>query len=132
MHYVYLTDNTVTDQTQVDPYTVFASSYASQFIEAPDEVTFGWKLENGEWVAPPPPPPGPTPQELNKQQAASLLAQTDWVELGDVSDPANPPYLINRAEFTAYRAALRAIAVAPPSEPVSDWPVKPDELWSNA
>jgi hypothetical protein len=58
-----------------------------------------------------------------KAQAASLLQQTDWVELGDVSDPANPPYLENKAEFTTYRAALRAIAVNPPVT-VSEWPTK--------
>lgn len=66
----------------------------------------------------------------NKTQAESLLQQTDWVELGDVSDPANPPYLTNKTEFTTYRAALRTIAVNPPVT-VSEWPVKPDEQWSN-
>jgi hypothetical protein len=129
MHYVYLTNNVVTDQAQVNPFNIFAPGYASQFIEAPDEVTFEWKLENGEWVAPPPPPP-PDYSVINKSQAESLLQATDWVELGDVSDPINPPYLTNKTEFTAYRAALRAIAVNPPDTPITNWPVKPDEIWS--
>lgn len=64
----------------------------------------------------------------NKRKAEALLTETDWVELGDVSDPANPPYLTNRADFTAYRAALRAIAVNPPV--VAEFPVKPEEVWS--
>ena len=53
-------------------------------------------------------------KQRNKTNAESLLQATDWVELGDVSDPANPPYLSNKAEFTVYRAALRTIAVNPP------------------
>lgn len=65
----------------------------------------------------------------NKQKAEQLLKDTDWVELGDVSDPANPPYLANKAEFTTYRAALRAIAVNPPTTP-AEFPAKPTEIWS--
>jgi hypothetical protein len=53
MHYVYLTNTIVTDQAQVDPFSIFSAPYAAQFIEAPDEVTFGWSLVGGEWVAPP-------------------------------------------------------------------------------
>jgi hypothetical protein len=127
MHYVYLTNNIVTDQAQVDPYNVFNAGYASQFIEAPDEVTFGWSLVDSTWM----PPPAPTPEEIqgtNKQQASTLLQATDWVELGDVADPANPPYLSNKAAFTSYRAALRSIAVNPPTTPAV-FPAKPDEVW---
>jgi len=68
-------------------------------------------------------------KQRNKSNAESLLQQTDWVELGDVSDPENPPYLTNKAEFTTYRAALRTIAVNPPVT-VAEWPTKPDEIWS--
>jgi hypothetical protein len=53
MHYVYLTNTIVTDQAQVDPFSIFSAPYAEQFIEAPDEVTCNWKLEDGNWVAPP-------------------------------------------------------------------------------
>ena len=67
-------------------------------------------------------------QEQNKEQASTLLQATDWVELGDVADPANPPYLSNKAAFTAYRAALRSIAVNPPTTPAV-FPAKPDEVW---
>ena len=56
MHYVYLTNNIVTDQAQVDPFTIFSANYAEQFIEAPSEVTFGWSYGDVEFIAPPPPP----------------------------------------------------------------------------
>jgi hypothetical protein len=68
-------------------------------------------------------------KQQNKQQAETLLQQTDWVELGDVSDPENPPWLTNKAEFTTYRAALRQIAVNPPIT-VEEWATKPVEIWS--
>jgi hypothetical protein len=121
MKYVYLTDNLVTDQCQIDPYNVFSEDYASLFIEAPDEVTFGWKLENGEWF----PPAGPTPEEIqaqNKSQAEQLLQQTDWTQIADVD-------LVNKADFTAYRAEVRAIALNPPVT-VAQWPTKPEEIWA--
>lgn len=128
MHYVYLTNNVVTDQAQVDPFSIFAPEYAQEFIEAADEVTFGWILKDGDFV----PPPGPTPDELKaecKAQAMSLLASTDWVNQPDVRDPANSPHLINAAEFDAYRLAVRQYAVYPVADPV--WPTLPDEQWSN-
>lgn len=127
MHYVYLTNNIVTDQAQVDPFTIFSAPYAEQFIEAPDEVTFEWSLINAEWVA----PAGPTPEEIqaqNKQQASSLLSQTDWTTIADVADPTNNPYLANQAEFITYRNLVRNIAVYPPTTPVV-FPALPIEVW---
>lgn len=133
MHYVYLTNSVVTDQCQVDPYSVFSESYASQFIEAPDEVTFGWSLVNGQWVAPPA-PPAPTPEEIqaqNKAEASQLLSATDWTTIPDVSDPVvSNPYLTNAAEFAAWRSQVRAIAVNPPTTPAV-FPTQPTEQWSN-
>lgn len=75
MKYVYLTNNIVTDQAQVDPFTIFNESYAEQFIEAPDEVTHFWKLEDGQWIA----PPGPTPEEILAEATRSraLAYQTE-------------------------------------------------------
>lgn len=69
-------------------------------------------------------------KQANKAQASSLLSATDWVELGDVANPANPPFLANKAEFTTYRQQLRTIAVNPPVT-VDVWPTKPVEVWSN-
>lgn len=65
----------------------------------------------------------------NKQQAGVLLKDTDWVELGDVSDPNRNPHLTNKEAFSLYREQLRAIAVNPPTEPAT-FPVKPAEIWS--
>lgn len=128
MHYVYLTDSVVTDQSQVDPYQVFNEGYAAQFIEAPDEVTFGWKQEGGEWIAPSA-PPTPDYKVLNKQKAELLLQQTDWTENTSVRNTAKMPHLVNSDEFDDYRVALRSIAVNPPVT-VTEWPTKPEEIWS--
>lgn len=67
-------------------------------------------------------------RQSNKQQAETLLQQTDWTQQPDVDNPDNPPWLANKADFTAYRGQLRAIAVNPPVT-VDQWPVKPDEVW---
>ena len=65
----------------------------------------------------------------NKSQAESLLQQTDWTATVDISNPEySDPYLANQAEFLAYRSAVRKIAVNPPVT-VTEWPVKPDEVW---
>jgi len=69
------------------------------------------------------------PLNLCKQQASSLLYATDWTTIADVADPTkSQPYLLNQAEFTAYRSAVRMLAVYPVASPV--WPVKPTEQWS--
>lgn len=130
MHYVYLTDNVVTDQAQIDPYSVFGAEYASQFIEVPDEVTFGWTLVDGGWVAPPA-PPAPDYTAINKSQATMLLQQTDWTTIPDVANSElSNPYLMNQAEFIAWRSQVRAIAVNPPTTP-ADFPTQPTAQWSN-
>jgi hypothetical protein len=82
-----------------------------------------------------------TPQEIadrdqqemdgNKQQATELLYETDWTTIPDVANSeVSNPYLTNAAEFASYRNQLRQIAVNPPIT-VSNWPVKPEEIWSN-
>lgn len=77
----------------------------------------------------PPPPYVPTADD-NKQKAVQLLQQTDWTTIPDVADPnLSNPYLMNQAEFFAYRSQLRAIAVNPTAGNL-DWPVKPQEQWS--
>lgn len=131
MHYVFLTNNVVTDQCQINPFQVFQSEYASQFIEAPDEVTFQWSLVNGQWIA----PAKPSPEEIqneNKSKATTLLSATDWTATVDISDPAySNPYLMNQSEFLSYRSQVRQIAVNPPLTPVTNWPTKPTEQWSS-
>lgn len=59
-------------------------------------------------------------KKLNKQQAMQLLTETDWTQMPDVN-------LLNKDEFTAYRAVLRQIAINPQIDVT--WPTKPSEQW---
>lgn len=69
-------------------------------------------------------------KQANKLQAESLLQQTDWTTIPDVSNPAlSDPYLTNANEFAAYRSNVRKIAVNPPVT-VDVWPVEPEEVWA--
>jgi hypothetical protein len=63
-----------------------------------------------------------TYRQTNKEYAEQLLQQTDWTQIADVD-------LVNKADFTAYRAEVRAIALNPPVT-VAQWPTKPEEIWS--
>jgi hypothetical protein len=66
----------------------------------------------------------------NKTQATTLLQQTDWTAIPDVADPAKSnPYLMNQADFVAYRSTVRAIAVTPTFDAV--FPEMPVEQWSS-
>ena len=86
-------------------------------------------------AANPPPPPAPTPEQIqaqNKSEAMSLLQQTDWTATVDISNPQySNPYLMNQDAFLAYRSSVRAIAVNPPTTPVTVWPTLPTEQWSS-
>lgn len=62
--------------------------------------------------------------------AQILLVNTDWTSIPDVADPAKAnPYLVNQAEFIAYRSTVRNYAVNPVADPV--WPTQPTEQWSS-
>jgi hypothetical protein len=86
MIYVYVKNGVVVDKAQIPPEKVFAEPYASQFIEAPDEVKLGWLHDGTTFTAPPAPvipevvtPPAPTREELMAQLAA-LSAQIQALE----------------------------------------------------
>jgi len=71
-----------------------------------------------------------SPFDACKKQATELLFETDWTTIADVADPTKSnPYLLNQADFVAYRSALRKLAVYPEASPV--WPTKPTEQWSS-
>lgn len=72
--------------------------------------------------------PEPTPEEICKYTAESLLRDTDWAEIPSVSNTANNPHLLNLNEFLAYRTAVRALAVNPVADPV--FPPVPTAQWS--
>ena len=70
-------------------------------------------------------------QAQNKAQATSLLSATDWTSIPDVANSAvSNPYLTNQSAFLAYRSQVRAIAVNPPTTPVT-FPTVPTEQWSS-
>lgn len=65
-----------------------------------------------------------------KAQATSILQTTDWTSIADVGDPTKAnPYLVNQAEFIAYRSTVRGYAVNPVVNPV--FPTQPTEQWSS-
>jgi hypothetical protein len=65
-----------------------------------------------------------------KAQATYILQTTDWTSIADVADPAlSNPYLMNQADFVAYRSTIRNYAVNPVVDPV--WPTAPTEQWSS-
>lgn len=59
----------------------------------------------------------------NKMSATAFLDQSDWSVLPDVK-------LANKADWETYRDELRIIARNPPVD-VSQWPVKPQEIWED-
>ena len=65
-----------------------------------------------------------------KATAQQLLQATDWTSIADVGNPQmSNPYLVNQAEFIAYRSTVRNYAVNPVEFP--DWPTQPTEQWSS-
>ena len=69
-------------------------------------------------------------QPLNacKEQASKLLYETDWTTIPDVADPTKSnPYLVNQAEFIAYRSQVRQLAVNPVENPT--FPPVPKAQW---
>jgi hypothetical protein len=124
----------VIENTLVVNTTVSDAEFAQSqgWVSCPDDVGIGWSYVNGQFIAPI--PPTPTPEKIqaqNKQQATSLLQQTDWTSIPAVADPLRSnPYLTNQGEFDAYRSQLREIAVNPPTTPAV-FPTQPQEIWSN-
>jgi hypothetical protein len=90
-------------------------------------IADGWINVTGNWPLP------PSPEELIAQckaTAQQLLSATDWTSIADVGDPTKAnPYLINQAEFIAYRSTVRGYAVNPVVDPI--FPTIPTEQWSS-
>ena len=81
-------------------------------------------------VANTPVPPSPPTAEQNKQTAISLLQQTDWTTIPDVSDPTKSnPYLSNVNDFVTYRNTVRQYALNPIAGEIV-WPTLPQEVWT--
>lgn len=121
----------------IDYVQILSVNYAGSewSMEANDYSTLQWYSNT----------PKPTQAELDalwpstqekiakdacKKQASELLYATDWTTIPDVANPANTPYLMNQADFIAYRNTVRQLAVNPVVNPV--FPDKPTEQWSQA
>jgi hypothetical protein len=63
-----------------------------------------------------------------KEQAKSILQETDWTEIPSVTNPSNATYLVNAADFVEYRNAIRFLAINPIANPT--WPNLPLEQWA--
>ena len=105
----------------VDKYNYNTLTWLSQDIEQPTEQQVNDTIIQLDIAAP-----------LNacSSKASQLLYETDWTTIADVADPnKSQPYLLNQADFIAYRSAVRQLAVYPVADPV--WPTKPTSQWSS-
>ena len=126
-NYAQIENSLVINIVAVDENNVPDWVVAPIYIQS-DTAQIGDTYENGQFI--PYVPPAPT-AEQNKQNAVSKLQQTDWTSVADVGNPEmSNPYLVNQAEFIAWRSSIRAIAVNPTAGNLN-WPVKPQEQWSN-
>jgi hypothetical protein len=129
-----MTNYAVIETTLVTNITISDAEFAQSqgWIACPDNVSIGWSYVDGQFVAPV--APSPTPEEIqaqNKATATSLLSATDWTCTVDIANPQySNPYLMNQDAFLSYRSQVRAIAVNPPTTPVT-FPTAPTEVWSN-
>ena len=105
----------------------------NEFIDSlPDwtnNAVAAWQVAYDNAHKPPEPPPPPTAED-NKNHAVWLLSKTDWVNQPDVTDTSVTPHLLNKAEFDAYRLAIRQYAVYPVDGNI-DWLTSPQAQWSN-
>jgi hypothetical protein len=121
------TQNNLVAQVENDN-DIFEVAEPLYWMSCPDDVQAGWYYEQGVFVNPTPQPVPPTADE-NKQMAVTLLQQSDWTSIADVSNPEmSNPYLANQNEWIAYRNELRNIAVYP-VDGLIPFPEQPSENW---
>lgn len=77
--YVYIRNGVVGDRVQVPPASVFSQEYAAQFLEAPDDVQWGW-LYDGQYFAPPPASPEPVPSSCSRGQGRLALLEAGYLD----------------------------------------------------
>ena len=71
---VLIQNGVVVETCQVDPASVFSITYASQFIEAPDEVQQGWLWDEAGGIYSAPLRPAPTVEDFTNALTAHLDA----------------------------------------------------------
>ncbi len=77
MRFAYINNGNVYDCYEVRPETIFNPTYASQFVEVPEEVRSGWRFDGTNFAPPPEPEPTVTPAEPTKEE---LLAQLQAIQ----------------------------------------------------
>ena len=99
------------------------SGFESNIIAVQSDVAGpDWTYVDGQFIAPVLPEPDPAQLLAQcKSTAMSLLSSTDWTQIADCP-------LVNKADFTSYRATIRALAINPVPNPV--FPELPTEQWN--
>lgn len=72
MRYAFVYNGIVQEAWSRNPFDLFEHGYASQFIECPDEVEYGWSYDGTTWSAPAPLAPL-VPQMVSMRQARLAL-----------------------------------------------------------
>jgi hypothetical protein len=109
-------DNGIVAQVEQQEFEVAPPCF---WVDCSDSiVAYQFTYSNGEFIPIVIPPPA---AKDNKQRAEKLLQDSDWAVLPDVN-------LSNKAEWEAYRSALRGIA-RNPQEGDLNWPTKPQNVW---
>jgi hypothetical protein len=114
---------------QVEPdENIFEIGLPLYWTDCPDDImAYQYQYIDSQFVAYI--APAPT-ADKNKATAVSLLQQTDWTTIADVSNPQTAnPYLANQAEFIAWRSQVRAIAVTPVDGVFAVFNEMPQEVW---
>lgn len=125
-NYAQIQNNLVVNLIVIDENDIPDWVVAPTYIQS-DTANIGDTYENGQFI---PPAPIPPTAQQNKERAVKLLQETDWTTVADVGNPElSNPYLINQAQFIAWRSQVRAVAVNP-VEGFGVIPVKPQEQWS--
>lgn len=71
MRYAFVQNGVVVEAWSRDPFELFSSGHASQFVDCPDDVEQGWLFDVTNWTSPLP----VSVPELVKPTKEQLLAQ---------------------------------------------------------
>ena len=104
----------------------FDTNWTYLWAPCNDRSCIGKWFDNGEFVDYIPPS---NYISLVKAKVKKALEETDWTTCADVTNTSIPPYLMNPEVFIEYRNQLRYFLFNP-TDPLSDWPVKPVEQWN--
>jgi hypothetical protein len=119
MKYAFINDGVLQDVVMTHPSLLFASGYADQFVEVPDDCFSGWTFD-GTTYAPPPPETAEQRSYFVRGKRDSLLAECDWVVTKFLERGEAVP-----KEWATYRQALRDLPKQAEFPWRFDWPESP-------